>query len=598
MKKLIAIAFVALLFLPACQEDKPLPEVKLTIFSIKELPDFVFSFDESSDPILITNTVLLPANTNLETLTPEFAITNQGSLMSEEVELISGLTSLDFSGPVFLKVIDPNGEIDHYYQVNIQVESITAPEISELNFTLNPYFKAPLAGLLEIELDRACTLKINIIGQNNNNLVKLFSNPATSFSVPVLGLYPQSTNHVVITVTDQNGEISQESLFITTDPLPEIYPGAEVMVSEPEAMEPGMILVYLKKYNDGLANGTHPLACLIDPYGKVRWMFLGDYNAPFMRLRNGNWLIGIPDGAYEMDMLGNPTGEKWNIPHVHHDIVELPNGNFLALSEHDDSVEDVVLEISREGGYIENEWDIKTILDPSREKAPYHPISADWLHLNGMDYDPIDDAIILSGRNQSAVVKIDKQTGNLIWILGNHDKWPEELQPFLLTPVGENFEWQWGQHAPMLHPDDHSRLLLFDNGNERSYENPLSPMDSYSRGVEYQIDESTMEVRQLWQYGKERGRELFCPYISDANYLLQTDNRLICFGGITRDLSGSPSDIFNLETGALISVKNYVHIIEVDNSGHVVFEVVFADKNLSFAGYRSYRAEKVSLYPE
>ncbi len=597
VRKLIALAILAILILPSCQKDEPLPEANLLEFSIKELPDLVFTFDESSEPIRITNTVLLPANTELQSLTPIFDISNEGSLLLQDLEVTSEVTSLDFSETVYLKTIDADGEIDHYYKVELLLESKSAPEISEFEFTLNPYGQTPLAGLLEISLDRACTLEVKIIGQDNNDLIKLFSTPATSFSVPILGLYAKSTNHVVITVTDQDGELSQEGLFIQTDILPDIYPGADVVVSEPEAMEAGMILVYLKRYNDGLANGTKPLACLLDHYGKVRWIYLGDYNAPFKRLRNGNWLIARASEAFEMDMLGHPTGNEWNIPHVHHDIVELPDGNFLALSEHDDSVEDVILEIGRESGFVEREWDLKTILDPERPKGPYHPNPNDWLHLNGMDYDPVDDAIIASGRNQSAVVKIDRQSGELIWILGNHEKWPEEFLPYLLTPVGDDFEWQWGQHAPMLHPDDNSRLILFDNGNERSYDFPLSPFDNYSRGVEYQIDESTMEVRQLWQYGKERGRELYCPYICDANYLPETDNRLICFGGITRDLNGNPSEIFNFGTGALISVKNYAHIVEVDQTGHVVFEVIFADNTPSFAGYRSYRADKVSLYP-
>jgi arylsulfate sulfotransferase len=441
-------------------------------------------------------------------------------------------------------------------------------------------------------------LKITIIGQNNNDIIKEFPDSSTSFSVPVLGLYAESTNHILVTLTDQEGFKNQEGLYITTGPISEYYPGAELIVSEPEAMEDGMILVYLKKYNNGLNNGLRPLACMLDAYGKVRWFYSGDYDAPFKRLKNGNWLIAMPDGAFEMDMLGHRTGNRWKIPHVHHDIVELPNGNFLALSQHENSVEDVVVEIGRESGYVEQEWDFQKILDPSRPKCPYQPDPKDWLHLNGMDYDPIDDAIIVSGRNQSAVVKIAKQTGEIFWILGNHEKWPEEFQKYLLAPVGEDFEWSWGQHAPMLNPDDHSRIILFDNGNERSYDNPLPAMKNYSRGVEYKIDEVRMEISQLWQYGKERGHELFCPYIGDANYLPETNNRLICFGGITRNLNGDASEIFDPETGALIPVKNYTQIIETNYAGRVVFEISFSDKTLSFAGYRSYRANKLSLYPE
>lgn len=598
MKKLITLSVITLLIFSSCQKDQPDPEVRIIEFSISELPDVTFKFDATSDPVRITNTVLLPSNTLVKSLTPIFKFDNEGSLLHLDSELTSGITFLDFSEAVFLKTVGSDGEIDNYYQIEILVESQSAPLINDLKFTLNPYELTPLAGLLEFKTDRPCTVEVKIIGQDNNDLVKVFPDSASSFSLPILGLYPDYTNHVVISVTDQEGLKNQEGLFIKTDELPELYPAPLVIAAQKEAMEPGMILVYLKRYNDGLANGTKALASMIDSYGKVRWLFLGDYNAVFKRLNNGNWLIARPDKAFEMDMLGHPTGNDWKIPNVHHDIVEMPDGNFLALSQNDDSVEDVILEIGRESGYVEKEWDLKEILDPDRPKGPYHPDPADWMHLNGLDYDPVDDAIIASGRNQSAIVKLDRQTGNIIWILGNHEQWPEEFQKYLLTPVGDVFEWPWGQHAPMLHPNDHSRLICFDNGNERSYSNPLPALNSYSRGVEYQINESEMEIRQLWQYGKGRGRELFCPYIGDANYLLKTNNRLICFGGITRDINGAPSDIFDSETGKMISVKNYTHIIEVDHSGNVVFEVMFADDTPTYAGYRSYRAQKLSLYPE
>ena len=597
MKKQIAFGLLVMFIFYACQKEDPIPNVRISTFNIKELPGTEFLPEESGEPLMIVNTLILPSGTNLGSLTPVFTLSGEGSLWAGGLQIESGVTKIDFTDPVLLKTIGYNGEIDLIYQVDIQVTEPEAPKIEQLDFTLDPYSRTPLAGLLELELDRECLLEVNTRGQDNNDLIKKYDVPSSSFSVPVLGLYAGTTNQVVITVTDPAGLKSQEALFITTAPLPQIYPGAEVLVSEPDEMEPGMILVYLKKYINGLTNGTKPLACIIDPYGKVRWIYLDDFSTSFQRLQNGNWLIGSPEGAFEMDMLGNRTGNRWDIPHVHHDIVELPNGDFLALSEHDDSVEDVVLEISRQDSRIIKEWDFKSILDPSRPMAPYHPNPNDWLHLNGMDYDPVDDAIIVSGRNQSAVVKIDRQSGEIIWILGNHENWPEEYQKYLLTPVGENFEWQWGQHAPMLHPDDHSRIILFDNGNERSYENPLPAMENYSRGVEYRVDEERMEVYQLWQYGKQRGRELFCPYICDADYLIRTDNRLMSFGGITRNLNGNSSEIFNEETGSIIPVKNYTHIIESDINGKVVFEVIFADKSLSFAGFRSYRAHKLSIYP-
>ena len=61
------------------------------------------------------------------------------------------------------------------------------------------------------------------------------------------------------------------------------------------------------------------------------------------------------------------------------------------------------------------------------------------------------------------------------WILGPHDNWSPKFQPYLLTPVGENFEWPWSQHhatlyGPDVPGDNIIDILLFDNGLYRSFD--------------------------------------------------------------------------------------------------------------------------------
>lgn len=109
-----------------------------------------------------------------------------------------------------------------------------------------------------------------------------------------------------------------------------------------------------------------------------------------------------------------------------------------------------------------------------------------------------------------------------------------------------------------------------------------------------------MTIRQIWQYGKEMGSEMFTPFIGDANYL-PNGNRLICFGGITRDLQGNPMELFDFEQMSINKMKISARIAEVtpDMPAKPVFELIFQDEDQeSYRGYRSYRAEKMSLYPE
>ena len=127
---------------------------------------------------------------------------------------------------------------------------------------------------------------------------------------------------------------------------------------------------------------------------------------------------------------------------------------------------------------------------------------------------------------------------------------------------------------------------------------PLLPADSYSRAVEYEIDEVNNSIKQIWQYGKERGSELFSPFIGTAEYL-SNRNKLICFGGISRDLSGKPELPWDIAKNIRQKTKNLSHVVEVtgDKNPEVVFELMIKDRDKdSYIGYECYKAVKISLY--
>jgi arylsulfate sulfotransferase len=91
--------------------------------------------------------------------------------------------------------------------------------------------------------------------------------------------------------------------------------------------------------------------------------------------------------------------------------------------------------------------------------------------------DESDNSLIVSSPIQSAVVKFNTATKEIDWILSPPEGWDGEFskyQLYLLTPIGANFEWQWGQHSAKIIPDTDGDpntidILLFDNGQARSY---------------------------------------------------------------------------------------------------------------------------------
>jgi hypothetical protein len=102
-------------------------------------------------------------------------------------------------------------------------------------------------------------------------------------------------------------------------------------------------------------------------------------------------------------------------------------------------------------------------------------------HLNSIEPLP-DGNLWLSLRNISAVVKVDRRTGNVVWRLGGK----RSDFRFVNDPLG-GF---WRQHDARRLPN--GDVLLFDNGN--LHEPPES------RAVEYRLDEEAKTATLVWQY--------------------------------------------------------------------------------------------------
>jgi hypothetical protein len=78
---------------------------------------------------------------------------------------------------------------------------------------------------------------------------------------------------------------------------------------------------------------------------------------------------------------------------------------------------------------------------------------SDYLHLNSIDIDPADGNFVVYFRHLSSVVKIDRQTAQILWTLGGKE------DQFGLT-ADQAFAMQ---HHVRVHPD--GTITVFDNGN-------------------------------------------------------------------------------------------------------------------------------------
>lgn len=483
--------------------------------------------------------------------------------------------------------------------------------------TANTNLDAPLAATLALETDAAAAVRLTIDDGTNATSVA-FPGRAVSHTLPVLGLKPNTSYTVSVTIIDAAGleKDLDQTLSLTTDPLPADFPQIEVLVSEPDQMEPGFTMLrrIIRGRDADPAIPTYSM--ILNASGEVVWY--GQIGSNNMRFTEAGTMVSrIANDVVETDMLGNVLNTTTLLdPGVglHHELFLTEDGTYISLSKQVinvdnyptnrtdpvprqtvDILDEPVVEFSATGEVV-GHWPLADILDTARINhsalGPTPQQALDWVHTNAALHDPSDDSIIVSIRHQDALVKFDRTTGDLIWILGPHDNWSSDFQPYLLNPTDPNFQWQYHQHAPMITAE--GTLMVFDNGNFKTSpfdgKTSVAAENNYTRAVEYAIDESTMAISQVWEYGSQTSPRLYARFIGDADALPETGNVLITFGG-TGFIDGA-------ETSTLGYGPVVARIAEVTRMAPAekVFEVMLSDESLWVGIYRSNRIP--SLYAE
>lgn len=454
--------------------------------------------------------------------------------------------------------------------------------IDNPNIIVNPYEISPLTALVIFETEEEVAPTVTIVGKDDNTTFTHEFDSNTVHYLPIYGLYADQENEVIIEFGD-----TEKTLTIETEALPDDF----VLPTSVEAdkSELGNELYFFTPSSSGYTSAY-------DVNGDVRWYLTINALWEINRLDNGHLLVSTErlinspyymTGLYEMDLLGKIYKEISLEGGYHHDYYEMPNGNLLVASDdfYNDygTVEDYIVEVDMNTGEIVKAWDLKDVLNMEDGKSE-NWVEYDWLHNNSVWYDEATNSITLSGRHQDAVINIDYNTGELNWIIGDSTNWSEEYQKYFFTPVGDDFEWQWSQHAAMITPEGY--VFILDNGNNKSkIESEYVPAEeSYTRGVMYKIDTDNMTIEQIWEYGKERGSEFYSPYISDVDYI-DAEHYIVHSGGIVYvdgKNSNQPAGI----GGADRLVSDTVELIDDE----VVFEIILPTNN--------YRVEKMSLYTE
>lgn len=503
----------------------------------------------------------------------------------------------------------------------------------------------PLAGEIVAATTVPALLTVEVVGEDQHWLVPTpgVGRGGLEHRIPVLGLRPGRKYRLSISATAGDEPLQSDPIELTTPELPADFPNWELVQSLPDQMEPGLTLCSILRWEDNAASLNVAWMVAFDHEGEVVWYYrLPEPAGAICRSpRGGFGLIhgARPNGLREIDLLGRPeiqyravglgvaAGEgeiAVDADTFHHDLSYLPNGHFLMLSTEVRTIRDypvdahnprrtadanvvgdVVLELKPDGT-VAGRWPLLDLLDPIRigfgsldrfwdlRAYPFHfGGTRDWSHCNSVVYDEVDDALIVCLRHQDAVVKFDRRTSKVRWILGDPSGWRGELANKVLRPVGK-LEWPYHAHGVKFRSEA-GRLLLFDNGNCRSLppRRPQPASSSYSRAVEFEIDEQAGTVREVWSYGGRTGPRFFSAFVGDADWLPETNNVLVTDGGRLEDSRGRP-------VGEPPGATQWGRVLEVTRAepAQVVFELHLSERGRSNRyGSSIYRAERIpSLY--
>ena len=383
----------------------------------------------------------------------------------------------------------------------------------------------------------------------------------TEHELLVFGLRSETTYTLLpISVSEDGDEARAAAVEYTTAPLPFEALVFDLGAYDPDLAQPGWLLI-----NIVLADGLCPaVAAMVDMQGELVWYHhLGDEHGradvATHLVDDAHVLIGagVPGGtrSVEVDLAGRvvwegpeqPDNGLWAAGQTHHVFEKLPGGSYLTFYyEHEGDSFDRIVEMDAN---LQTLWEWRGI-----DHLPVQMEGYPWG--NGVALDHDEGTLLYNSREYSAVVKVDRADGQVLWTFGR------DFGDFTMLTAHDD-PWPEGAHAPELLPDGH--LMLYDNGY---------PTRRTSRVVEYALNEDTMTAELVWEYPGELAED---PWFTES----WGDVDLLDNGNVLVNASSKYDD------------NSRTRIFEVTREGEVVHELLGAMPEDRLGG--SYLAERIPV---
>ncbi len=347
-----------------------------------------------------------------------------------------------------------------------------------------------------------------------------------SVNLPVFGLYPGYQNQVTFQLTFIDGSTQQLQYEIATAPYTDptgVYLNPTIV----KARAPGSTL----GFNFFILKSSIESPVIVDTDGQLRWAVPFAPTGGASYFADGQFMAGsqLPS-LVELHLDGTQSTLPTDLPQpllgsFTHNI---DPGNLGLLAEFNgtddlgDSIDDIVSEIAPFSGQPPFQtYDMADILttymnNNGDDASAFVRPGADWFHVNSSTYDPTDNTVIVSSR-EDFLIKLNYSTHDIVWILGDPTKYwytfPSLRAKALTLEAGGDYPI--GQHAVSITADGY--ILVMNDGlgslNEPTGE-PAGLTRTYSEISAYSVNAAAMTAQQVWKFNY--GQSIFSPVCGSA----------------------------------------------------------------------------------
>ncbi|MNH06782.1 Arylsulfate sulfotransferase AssT precursor [compost metagenome] len=396
----------------------------------------------------------------------------------------------------------------------------------------------------------AATYDWNYLSSNG-----LYNTANNNVQIPIFGLYSGYLNELTIDIRYIDDSIySFQKMIPAAAYVDSVGIYDNVGISIKPTATPSYSYFYLK--------GALKSPIIMDIDGEVRWdADIKRVSSSSAFIKNAFWTGTIKGTATAIDVLS--LYGKSDVLHIngtamgsdayfHHNIDLGKKGMLIELDGTTDGalkIESFLSEIDATGNVIK-EWDLGKIFSEYMLLEGDNPSNfvrdgVDWFHMNAATYDPADDTLLVSSR-ENFVVKLDYNTGKIIWLLGDETKhWYSypSLQKLALSL--SSGQVPIGQHAVSITKE--GKLMLFNNGL-RSFNNPSGTPAGIdlatSQTAIFDIDSQNKTGQMIWNFDDGIYSDICSSIYQDQtsaqgdfliNYAAADDRTRVIIQGINQD---------------------------------------------------------------